>query len=44
LITAQTYETLDKLEDAVDAFLWSEQDRQQEAQHGLRTLARSHPK
>jgi hypothetical protein len=27
LITAGTYETLEKLEDAVDSFLWSEQDR-----------------
>ncbi len=32
LITAGTYETLEKLEDAVDAFLWSEQDRVQQQQ------------
>ena len=27
LITAGKYESMEKLEDAVDAFLWSEQDR-----------------
>ncbi len=32
LITAGKYESLEKLEDAVDAFLWSEQDRRQTAQ------------
>ena len=32
LITSGNYETLEKLEEAVDAFLWSEQDRLQEAQ------------
>jgi len=29
LITAGRYETLEKLEDAVDAFLWAEHDRLQ---------------
>ncbi len=46
LITAGTYETLEKLEEAVDAFLWSERDRlqQQRAGLGLAELVRSHPK
>jgi hypothetical protein len=29
LITSRTYETLELLEEAVDAFLWSEYDRAQ---------------
>jgi hypothetical protein len=29
LITSRTYETLEMLEEAVDAFLWSEYDEQQ---------------
>jgi hypothetical protein len=50
LISAGTYETLEKLEDAVDAFLWSEQDRLQtvcgrDAMRGpARELARSNPR
>ena len=45
LITAGNYETLEKLEDAVDAFLWSEQDRlQQQQDESMRELARAHPK
>jgi hypothetical protein len=56
LITAGTYETLEKLEDAVDAFLWSEQDRvQQQQQEELladvscadgwpSNISRAHPK
>lgn len=45
LITARRYETLEKLEDAVDAFLWSEQDRlQNELDEDLHEIARSHPK
>lgn len=45
LITARRYETLEKLEDAVDAFLWSEQDRlQNELDESLHEIARSHPK
>jgi hypothetical protein len=44
LITAGTYETIDKLEDAVDAFLWSEQDRLQQHSEPLREMARLHPK
>jgi hypothetical protein len=45
LITAGKYETLEMLEDAVDALLWREQDRLQEHQNGaMRELARSHPK
>ena len=43
LITTGHYETIEKLEDAVDAFLWSEHDRLQEV--GERAeLARRHPK
>jgi hypothetical protein len=43
LITTGHYETIEKLEDAVDAFLWSEHDRLQEV--GERSeLARRHPK
>ena len=37
VITAGTYETLDKLEDAVDAFLWGESD------HGHGLMADSAP-
>ncbi|MEX0676517.1 MAG: hypothetical protein WD063_05545 [Pirellulales bacterium] len=45
LITAGTYETLEKLEEAVDAFLWSEQDRVQAEQPSLAAeMVRSHPK
>ncbi len=44
LITAGTYETLEKLEEAVDAFLWSERDQQQRQALGLAELVRSHPK
>lgn len=48
LITAGKYETTEKLEEAVDAFLWSEQDRLQEEQdeydENLSGMARSHPK
>jgi hypothetical protein len=45
LITSGNYETIDKLEDAVDAFLWSEADRLQ-TQQGQVTcqMARAHPK
>ena len=45
LITTGTYETLEKLEEAVDAFLWSEQDRLQ-ADQTPRTpeTVRLHPK
>jgi len=45
LITGGTYETLEKLEEAVDAFLWSDHDRMQsERILGPRELARAHPK
>jgi len=45
LITSGTYETLEKLEDAVDAFLWSEADRLQTEQGQVsREIMRSHPK
>ena len=45
LITSGNYETLEKLEDAVDTFLWSEVDRLQSEQAGsTREMARSHPK
>jgi hypothetical protein len=45
LITAGTYETLEKLEEAVDAFLWSEHDRRQlDHEPALREMVRSHPK
>lgn len=45
LIVTGNYETLEKLEDAVDAFLWSEQDRLQDEQfETLEELARTHPK
>ena len=45
LIMAGTYETLEKLEEAVDAFLWSEQDRLQAEQSTLTAeMVRSHPK
>jgi hypothetical protein len=43
LITAGTYETLEKLEEAVDSFLWSEHDRLQADQYLLHE-ARPHPK
>ena len=45
LITSGNYETLEKLEDAVDAFLWSEADRlQTQQEHAPREMARAHPK
>jgi hypothetical protein len=49
LITTGKYETLEKLEEAVDAFLWSEQDRLQEERdeecdENLSEMARTHPK
>lgn len=45
LITAGTYETLEKLEEAVDTFLWSEQDRLQAEQSTIAAeMVRSHPK
>jgi hypothetical protein len=45
LITTGKYETLEMLEDAVDAFLWSEHDRLQQKQDDhLRSLAAKHPK
>jgi hypothetical protein len=45
LIIAGKYETMEKLEDAVDAFLWSERDRQQTAcREDLNQIARTHPK
>ena len=45
LITAGKYETLEMLEDAVDALLWREQDQLQK-QQGVdsRELVHSHPK
>ena len=45
LITTGRYETLEKLEDAVDAFLWSDQDREQAVQdESLREMSQRHPK
>ena len=45
LITARNYETLEMLEDAVDAFLWRDQDRLQEEQDAnTLEIARAHPK
>ena len=45
LIAAGKYETLEMLEDAVDALLWREQDQLQEEQDETsREIARSHPK
>jgi hypothetical protein len=45
LITAGSYETLEKLEEAVDAFLWSEQDQlQAEQATDQLEMVRSHPK
>ncbi len=49
LITTGHYESLEKLEEAVDVFLWSEQDRLQAEQEddsvgASRELARSHPR
>ena len=44
LIAAGKYETQEMLEDAVDAFLWSEQDRLQEARATSRQISRLHPK
>jgi hypothetical protein len=45
LITAGKFETTEKLEEAVDAFLWSEQDRVQAAvDQEVSQLVRAHPK
>ena len=45
LIRAEKYETLEMLEDAVDAFLWQEQDRLQSEHETLgEQIVRSHPK
>jgi hypothetical protein len=45
LITSGAYETQEMLEEAVDAFLWSEQDRlQYEQKPVMALLVRSHPK
>jgi hypothetical protein len=49
LITSGHYETLEKLEEAVDAFLWSEQDQlqakqEEECEESSRELVRTHPK
>jgi hypothetical protein len=45
LITAGTYETLEMLEEAVDSFLWSEQDQMQaECGPVPRDMARSYPR
>jgi hypothetical protein len=49
LITTGHYESIEKLEEAVDVFLWSEQDRLQAEQEddlagASRELARSHPR
>lgn len=43
LITTGTYETIEKLEEAVDAFLWSEQDRLQAEQAMAVEMVRTHP-
>ncbi len=45
LITSGTYETLEMLEEAVDAFLWSEQDQlQAECGPAPADMARSFPR
>jgi hypothetical protein len=45
LITSGNYETLEKLEDAVDALLWSEADRLQTEQGQVALeMARAHPR
>ena len=45
LISTGHYETLEKLEDAVDAFLWSEQDELQGRQDEVtEDIVRTHPK
>ena len=45
LIRAEKYETLEMLEDAVDAFLWHEQDQLQgEFESPTHEIVRSHPK
>jgi hypothetical protein len=45
LISAGKYETQEKLEEAVDALLWSEQDRVQQAQYeSFGEMARAYPK
>jgi hypothetical protein len=45
LITSRRYETIELLEEAVDAYLWSEHDRRQADQElGLHEIARTHPK
>ena len=44
LITSGEYDTIDKLEDAVDAFLWSEQDRLQQEPDEIARIVRARPK
>ena len=45
LISSGQYETQEKLEDAVDAFLWSEHDRREQQRYdSASAIARSHPK
>jgi hypothetical protein len=45
LIRAEKYETLEMLEDAVDAFLWQEQDQLQSVlDEPTHEIARTHPK
>jgi hypothetical protein len=44
LITSGRYETIEKLEEAVDAYLWSEHDRQQIESEVVCEMVRSHPK
>ncbi len=44
LITTGTFETLEKLEEAVDAFLWSEYDQLQTEGGTTRELARRFPR
>jgi hypothetical protein len=45
LIRAEKYETLEMLEDAVDAFLCQEQDQLQgDLENSAHEIARSHPK
>lgn len=44
LITAGTYETLEKLEEAVDSFLWSEHDQMAECGPAPRDMARAFPR
>lgn len=45
LISAGKYETMEMLEDAVDSFMWSEQDRLQEQQsEAALEISRAHPR